>query len=121
MATFKFKAEKSTGEVYEGTRTAPDKFTLYQDMKREGEIVVYAEEMKEKSPLLRLSFLKGLLNGVSMRDRIQLARNLGNMLAAGLSLGRALSVIERQTTKKGLKAVVLHISSEINRGQSLSE
>ena len=74
MATFKFKAEKSTGEVYEGTRTAPDKFTLYQDMKREGEIVVYAEEMKEKSPLLRLSFLKGLLNGVSMRDRIQLAR-----------------------------------------------
>jgi len=121
MTTFKFKAEKSSGEVYEGTRAAPDKFTLYQDMKREGEVVVYAEEIKEKRPLLKLSFLKGFLSGVSMRNRIQLARNLGNMLSAGLSLGRALSVIERQTTKKGLKTVVQHISSEINRGQSLSE
>ncbi len=122
MPFFKFKAEKQNGDAYEGMREAPDKFTLYSDLRREGDTVVSTEEVKKKkSGGFSIPFLNSLLVGVSMHDRILLARNLGNMLEAGLSLGRALSVIERQTTKKGLKTVVQKIESEINRGQQLSE
>lgn len=119
MPIFKFKAEKSGGEIYEGKRNAADKFILYQDLKREGETVVSAQEVHNKR-----SFgfsLDIILARVSTRDKILFARNLGNMLEAGLSLARALSVMERQTNNKGLKDIINKVAAEISRGQSLSE
>ncbi|HEY4498462.1 MAG TPA: type II secretion system F family protein [Candidatus Paceibacterota bacterium] len=120
MPLFHFKAEKTSGEVYEGERSALDKFALYHDLKNEGDIVVSVEEIKEKSAT-KLFSIFDIVNRVSMRDKILFARNLGSMLEAGLSLGRALSVIERQASKKSTKDVVQSISAEITRGQSLSE
>src|SRR3989344_1073130 len=120
MPLFHFKAEKTSGEVYEGERSALDKFALYHDLKNEGDIVVSVEEIKEKSAT-KLFSIFDIVNRVSMRDKILFARNLGSMLEAGLSLGRALSVIERQASTKSTKDVVQAITAEIARGQALSE
>src|SRR3989344_2356297 len=120
MSLFKFKAEKSSGEIYEGKRSAPDKFTLYQDLKREGDTVLSTEEVREAKGSGTFS-LSGLMKHVSLRDRILLARNLGSMLEAGLSLARALSVIERQARSKALRDVIQKVSAKINQGQTLSD
>src|SRR3989344_1322029 len=119
MPLFKFKAEKTTGELYEGKRVAADKFTLYQDLKHEGETVVFTQEVRDRHSLA--FSLDAILARVSMRDKILFARNLGNMLEAGLSLARALSVMERQASRKGIKTVINKVAAGINKGQSLSE
>ena len=43
------------------------------------------------------------------------------MLAAGLSLSRALSVIERQSSNKRLKAIAAQMSESIRKGSSFHE
>ena len=120
MPIFKFKAEKTSGEQYEAERTATDKFVLYQEIKREGDTVLYAEEVKAKKGF-QIPGLGRLFSRVGMKEKIMFAHNLGAMLEAGLALSRALSVIERQTEKKGFKEVVQKISAGINRGITLSE
>lgn len=119
MPLFSFKAERASGETYEGQRSAPDKFALYRDVKAEGGTVVSAREVKEKKKA-SLPFAE-LFSGISMHDRIIFARNLGLMVSAGLTLSRALSVIERQTRKKNLIAIVHTIAAQVNQGKSLSE
>jgi type II secretory pathway component PulF len=49
------------------------------------------------------------------------ARNLGAMLSAGLSLARALSVIERQAKNPRVNMVVSQIGSDVRRGSTLHD
>ena len=52
---------------------------------------------------------------------IRFAKNIAAMLAAGLSLSRALSITERQATNKRLRAVVIGVEETIKGGGSLHE
>lgn len=60
-------------------------------------------------------------SGVKMEERITFTKNLSAMLSAGLSLSRALSVIERQSTNKSLKRIVMDISEKVKTGQAFHE
>ena len=120
MPLFKFKAQKSTGEVYEGQRQALDKFSLYRDLKKDGDTVLSTSEVAERKSLQVFNFIK-FFGRISMRDKIALARNLGSMLSAGLHLSRALSVLERQSTKKKLKDLLVELNDGIKQGKTLSD
>lgn len=48
-------------------------------------------------------------------------RNLGSMLVVGLTVSRALSVIERQSTNPRLKGVIKQIVERINKGDSFGD
>ena len=50
-----------------------------------------------------------------------MAKNLSAMLSAGLSLSRALSIIERQSGNKRLKKIVAELSESIKKGASFHE
>ncbi len=120
MATFHFKATNATGELYEGNREAPDQFALYQDLKKEGDTVLYAT-VETKSPTQVFNRLFIGLQRVSMLDKVTFARNLGAMIEAGLSLPRALAVLERQTKNPKFLKVLQAIETGIKKGQSLAE
>lgn len=118
---FKFKAIKLSGERYEGIAQSKNKFSLYNEFKNEGSILISAEEIKNNS-VNRLFSKSGLsLNRVSPLQKISLAKNLSSMLKAGLSLSRALSVIEKQTGHGYFQDIVIDLNSEIKAGRSLSE
>ncbi len=119
MAKFKYKASKATGEIYEGVAEFPDKFALYKEFKKNGETILVAKEAKRASLALSMD-LSLLLGRVKMQDKIGFARNLGSMIEAGLSLARALLVIERQTRSKKFKKVVVGITEQISKGNELS-
>ncbi|MBM3260808.1 type II secretion system F family protein [Candidatus Kaiserbacteria bacterium] len=119
MAHFTYTATKSTGEPYSGSAEAADRFELYQAIRREGgHLISVKEEVENK--WLTLDYWNLLVARVGEYDKILLARNLGAMLAAGLSLTRALAVIERQSKNAKLKYVVSQIAEEVRRGDNFN-
>ncbi|OHA20459.1 MAG: hypothetical protein A2836_02705 [Candidatus Taylorbacteria bacterium RIFCSPHIGHO2_01_FULL_45_63] len=111
---FSFKALRQSGESYEGLREAPDKFSLSRDLKAEGETIVFAKEVKPHS------FSINIFGRVKMHDKIIFAKNLGAMIEAGLSVSRALSILERETDKKKFKQTIKEVGDRVSRGEELS-
>jgi type IV pilus assembly protein PilC len=118
---FKFKAIKDNGERYEGVRESLTKFSLYNELKIEGDILVSAEEM-DKAVVQKYFFkMFGFLGGIPMVQKISFAKNLSAMIKAGLPLSKALSVIERQSKGARFKSTVEGINLEIKKGNTLNE
>lgn len=118
MARFTYTAERHDGEVYKGIAEARDRFELYQMVRQEGgRIVEVAEDRRGNK--WGLAYWNMLVVRVSEYEKILFARNLGAMLAAGLSLARALSVMERQTKNAKLSGVIAEVASDVRKGDTL--
>jgi type IV pilus assembly protein PilC len=61
------------------------------------------------------------LSRVTEDELVMMTRNLGSMLTAGLTVGRALSVIQRQSTNPRLKGTITRINERINKGDQFNE
>lgn len=113
---FHFKAKNDQGTIVEGEREGADRLSLSHELKKESLLLISIEPAKTKKsgPILSLK-------RVSMRDKILLAGNLSSMITAGLSLTRALDVLERQASRPYLKTVIKSLSERVNAGESLSQ
>ncbi len=121
MSHFIFKAQKPSGEVYSGERDAADRFELYRMIREGGDDIVNFQEKGKSNILKALNELPNMLSRVRNIDKIHFVRNLGSMLEAGLSLGRALSVLEKQTSNKRLKNILMAVLADVNAGETFSE
>ena len=99
---------------------APSRFAIYDQIQKEGGVVVELQEGIGTFTLPAWCTLS-IGTGVKRSEIIRLARNLSAMLGAGLSLARALSVIERQSGNKRLKKIVTELSDSIKKGSSFHE
>jgi type IV pilus assembly protein PilC len=118
---FKFKAIKNNGKRYEGTAESQSKFSLYNELKADGNMLISAEELNPAKLWNYLLKYFSFFGGISTAQKITFAKNLSAMTKAGLSLSRALSVIERQTKNTRFKNVVEGLNLEIKKGNTLSE
>lgn len=118
MAKFSYTAEKAGGEVYKGIAQGRDRFELYEIVRREGGRIISVEEEAQNN-IFSLRYWNSRITTVPEYAKILFARNLGAMLGAGLSLARALAVIERQSKNPRLAVVVAELSSAVRRGESL--
>lgn len=117
---FSYKVQNKVGGVIEGVKEAPDKFTLARELRENGSIPLSIEEYRDKGQ--KGSFLKfELFNNVSLSEKIILTNNLGGMLSAGLSLTRALTILEKQTKNNLLKRILGSIIEGINGGSTMSD
>lgn len=106
-----------TVETKEGTKEvrsieAPNRFSVYSQMEGQGVTVLEVAEGKEKKGLGSISFG----SGVKEDEKITFTKNLSAMLAAGLTLTRSLSVIQRQSKNKFLKVIIADIEERIKTG-----
>ncbi len=99
---------------------APSRFAVYDLIQKEGGMVV---DIKEGSGGFKMPAWLDITfgTGIKRREIIRTAKNLSAMLGAGLSISRALSVIERQSSNKQLKKIVVGISEAIKQGSSFHE
>lgn len=104
----------------EQTIDAPSRFAVYEQVQKEGGVVVSLVELSGGFALPSWLFIS-FGSGIKRSEIIRTAKNLSAMLDAGLSLARALSVIERQSNNKRLKKVALGLSESIKRGSSFHE
>lgn len=100
---------------------AASRFEVYDHVRSEGGFVVsisprYSWSWRELS---RFNFTIG--TGIRRIEVVRTAKNLAAMLSAGLSISRALSVIERQSGNKRLKAVAEGLAESVKKGSSFHE
>ncbi len=115
----KLKHDDGAEEVRE--MEAASRFAVYGDAEKEGAMVLSIEEGGGKGiDLMKLAtFTIG--SGVKTEERITFTKNLAAMLSAGLTLSRALSVIERQTRNKALKKITIDLEEQVKKGTSFHE
>ncbi|MDP2788642.1 MAG: type II secretion system F family protein [bacterium] len=116
---FHYRVKTRTGEIVENLEEAKDRFALAHDLRTRGNIPLSIEEKKEKTDIF-FEIFKGIFGKVKINELIILTKNLSGMLKAGLSLYRALLVLEKQTKNKTLNKILTSISSDINSGETLS-
>lgn len=114
-----YKAKTNTGEVIENTIEALDRFALARDLRSKGNTPLSIEE-KKASALDFSSLFENFFGRVKTSELIILTKNLSGMLRAGLSLYRALSVLEKQSKNKTLNKILISLENDINAGETLS-
>jgi type IV pilus assembly protein PilC len=116
---FRYKAINKDNKTIEGVESANTKFELSNFLKSQGLVLVEAEETSTKK---KFDFKKlSEIGTVSTQTKISFARNVGAMIEAGLSLSRALSVMEKQSNNKRFKKILSEINASVKKGASLSD
>ena len=99
---------------------ADTRFAVYEQIQKEGGTVTELTESTGSFKLPPWLFIS-IGTTVSRDEIIRMAKNLSAMLSAGLSLSRALSVIERQSSNKNLKSIAVGLSESVKKGSSFHE
>lgn len=116
---FSYTAINKDGQKYTSVADVQGKSELYDQLKKTGDALVSVKEIKSGG--MNLNIHIGFLERVKTMEKITFARNLGNMLDAGLALSRAISVMERQTTAPKLKQTYQSLNEAISAGKSFHE
>ena len=103
----------------EAVLEATDRLALAHDLRSKGLIPISIQE-KGSSLANYWERLSASFAGVSVSEQIIFTKNLSGMLKAGLSLYRALSVLEKQTKNNTFKKILVSLSADINSGETLS-
>jgi type IV pilus assembly protein PilC len=117
---FRVTVKNDTGAEEKRVVEAPNRFSVYSEVEKGGGMVLSIEEGGGGVTLPAWANVS-LTSGVKTEERIAFTKNLSAMLAAGLTLSRALSVIERQTGNKNLKKIVQDLEEKVKKGDAFHE
>lgn len=119
MTVFSYRGKRTNGEEVKGEREAVSRFDLARAMRQEGVTLISADEAARRGTAsLRERIVT--MGTVSTKQKIIFASNLSAMIGAGLSLARALRVLERQTKKGKFTRILTSLIDDTNRGLSLT-
>jgi type IV pilus assembly protein PilC len=116
VATFVFKAMDLAGMPAKGEVEAASKQDVANQLKERGLVVVDIAS-KYKSRELNLD----LFSRVKASDLAVASRQLSTMVSSGMSILRAINVLEAQTESKKLKETFVAVSRDIEAGLLLSD
>jgi type IV pilus assembly protein PilC len=115
MSTYVFKALDLAGGKSRGEVEAESKQAVSDQLKAKGLIVLDITD-KHSSREIELSFLKT----VKASELAVFSRQLSTMISSGMSILRALYVLEEQTESKFLKETIIAVRKDVEAGLSLS-
>lgn len=123
MPKFTYTGEDSSGQPVTDTVEANDRFGVYAIARSSGHTVSKIEEISgfNYKRFLDVDKINYYLSRVKEDELVMMTRNLGSMITAGLTVPRALSVIERQSSNPRLKGVTKRIVERINQGDPFYE
>jgi type IV pilus assembly protein PilC len=116
MSTYVFKAIDLAGGKSRGEVEADSKQAVSDQLKARGLIVLDISD-KHGSREIELSFLKR----VKANELAIFSRQLSTMISSGMSILRALYVLEEQTESKFLKETIVAVRKDVEAGLSLSD
>ncbi|HVM59154.1 MAG TPA: type II secretion system F family protein [Candidatus Paceibacterota bacterium] len=117
---FRVTLKKEGGAEETRVINAPSRFAVYEEVQKEGARVLALTEGSGGFHAPKWLYIS-IGSGIGRPVIIRTARNLSAMLTAGLSLSRALSVIERQSGNRRIKEVMVGLSESVKKGSSFHE
>jgi type IV pilus assembly protein PilC len=116
MATYVFKAMDLTGAKATGEVDADNKQVVSDQLKSRGLIVLDIKD-KHKSREINLE----IFNKLKATDLAVMTRQLATMVQSGMTILRALYVLEAQTENKTLGDAVVAVRKDVEAGLPLSD
>ncbi|MGH3101135.1 MAG: type II secretion system F family protein, partial [Thermoleophilia bacterium] len=116
MATYAFKALDLSGSPTKGEMEAGDKQAVAAQLRSKGLIVIDIEEQKAANA----GDILARFRRVKADDLVVATRQLATMVQSGMSLLRALYVIEEQTENDKLREVWIAVRKDVEAGVALS-
>jgi type IV pilus assembly protein PilC len=116
METYVFKAIDLAGAPARGEVEADSKQAVTDQLKQRG-LIVLDIEGKNKSKEITLEFMQR----VKLRDLAVLTRQLSTMISSGMTILRALHVLENQTQAKLLRETLVAVRKDVEAGLPLSD
>jgi type II secretory pathway component PulF len=116
MPVFVYKATNKKGDVFSDTVTAQSRSDAIDDLFSQG---LYPSEIKEKTD--SVSSGRNLHGKVSRADVEAFTRELGNLLAAGIPLSKALKILSREASKPAVKKQWLAIHDDVANGMNFAD
>jgi type IV pilus assembly protein PilC len=116
MATYTFKAMDLAGVQAKGEVDADSKQAVAEQLKERGLVVVDIAH-KYRSKELNIE----LFSRVNAKDLAVASRQLATMVTSGMSIMRALQVLETQTNSKILRETVAAVRHDVEAGLLLSD
>ncbi len=123
MPTFAYVARTPQGQLSQGTIDAPDERTAIQQLRQQGLVVT---SLRQQGGTARVTAqrqgmsLSAAISRVKLRDMALFCRQLATLINAGVSLVRALAVLERQTQNPRLKFIIRQLTRNVEDGMALS-
>src|SRR5918998_103886 len=118
MATYAFKALDLAGVSTRGELEADDKQQVASQLRSKGLIVLDIEEKKSAADV---GDMLARFKKVKAQELTIATRQLSTMVSSGMSLLRALYVLEEQTKSDKLKEALTQIRRDVEAGISLSD
>src|ERR671917_383048 len=117
MATYAFKALDLSGAPTKGEMEAGDKQAVAAQLRGKGLIVVDIEEQAAASA----GDILARFRRVKADELVIATRQLSTMVDSGMSLLRALYVIEEQTENDKLREIWIDVRKDVEAGLALSD
>src|SRR3954449_1067829 len=118
MGTFAFKALDLAGTSTRGELEADDKQAVAAQLRSKGLIVLDIEEKKSAADV---GDMLARFKKVKAQELTVATRQLSTMVSSGMSLLRALYVLEEQATSDKLREALIQIRKDVEAGISLSD
>ncbi|MGO9447244.1 MAG: type II secretion system F family protein [Solirubrobacteraceae bacterium] len=116
MSTYVFKAMDLAGAKAKGEVEAESKQAVSDQLRSRGLIVLDIAD-KHASREINLTFFESVKAG----ELAVFSRQLATMISSGMSILRALYVLEEQTENKMLKETIVAVRKDVEAGLSLSD
>src|SRR6516225_12469343 len=117
--TFEYSVRDRAGKLVSGKIDAESQAAVAQKLKSMGYAPVSISAVSSRGMSAEISLPK-LGAKVKLKDLAVFARQFATMINSGLSLLRALTILEEQTENPELAKVLTEVRQDIETGQSLS-
>lgn len=117
MPQFFYTAKSINGHEKQGVIEARDEREIAHSLHQEGYVLISVEEQRIRNSRRLFNFSLG----VSLKEKIFFCRNLQVMMNSGVSLPRALNILETQAKNKSFRKALDKIKAEITKGITFSE
>ena len=119
-ATFQYKVRDPEGRLLQGSLDGDSQALVASKLRQMGYVPIAISQEKSSSLKKDLT-IPGLTDRVSMKDVAVFSRQFATMINSGLSLIRALHILNEQTENKKLAEVVAEVRMDVEKGASLSQ
>lgn len=119
LRKYTYTVRDSQGRIQKGAIEAPNEGAVANRLREMGLSAVDIKEVKTGGLNAEIN-IPGISNRVGLKDISILSRQLATMIASGLSLLRALTILSEQTENKTLARTISQVRGDVESGVALS-